>query len=648
MQNVPIDLFKEIKDVKFVENLNTYYFDLNISISAYYDGNSTYYIERPFTDYREESKYIGNRYVTHQVPYTNYYDEANYQSVNGNVPQKLKRAFIYPYSFNCFKEMIELDKNNFEFKEIQSEELLSVTKKACDNICNSDAFIKQIKEVVNSKTLEWIKKNINEFSGSWGFDIVDYDGDVVIFPIITMSYIYKGSEYKSHIAYINSKVYRYHETFPQNNNLQIEYFQDDGIFQKIYLQYKKCENEIEQFKNHKKTIETQIEIEKEHKDEKTNELNDIKRGFFPFKKKDKNKEMCLQETILASDKNIQNMYEQIKELQQNIEQKEKELQKYQRDQENYYKERYKNEKEKNFLEFNENNTYIYNDKQTKRFINIDINSKKVQDYINELNSLVGLNKVKEEVKSLVNLINLNINREKKGLPITPMSYHLVFTGNPGTGKTTIARLLAKIYNALGIISSDNLVEVDRSGLVAGYVGQTAIKTTEVINKAMGGVLFIDEAYSLEKGENNDFGQEAIDTLLKAMEDYRDNLVVIVAGYTDLMQNFISSNPGLKSRFNRYIEFEDYLPEDLVNILLSYCKKERYILSEEALEYAKEYFKNRYNNRTENYANARDVRNFFEKAIVNLSNRLAQANNYDLSKDELTTIVVDDIKSIEIK
>ena len=205
----------------------------------------------------------------------------------------------------------------------------------------------------------------------------------------------------------------------------------------------------------------------------------------------------------------------------------------------------------------------------------------------------------------------------------PMSLHLVFMGNPGTGKTTVARLLAKIYHAVGVLSKGQLVEVDRSGLVAGFVGQTALKTQEAVDKALGGVLFIDEAYALANQDNaNDFGREAIEVLLKGMEDHRDDLIVIVAGYTDLMGDFIHANPGLESRFNKYFYFEDYDGKQLAEIFRSVCKKNGYTLDEETDQAAAEAFQVMYDRRDENFGNARDVRNIFEAAVARQANRVA--------------------------
>ncbi len=274
--------------------------------------------------------------------------------------------------------------------------------------------------------------------------------------------------------------------------------------------------------------------------------------------------------------------------------------------------------------------------------------KTTEELLAELDELVGLENVKKDVNSLVNLVKVRKLRQERGIKQIDMSLHMVFSGNPGTGKTTVARLLAEIYRSIGLLSKGHLVETDRSGLVAGYVGQTAIKTKEVINSALGGVLFIDEAYALtENRGENDFGGEAIDTLLKAMEDNRDDLIVIVAGYPDLMEGFVCSNPGLKSRFNKYIYFADYSAEELLAMLKMRCTKGDYILSAEAEEFAKEFFTKRVENKPENYANGRDVRNFFEKAAVNQADRLAAIIDGDISDEVLKTLEKCDLENIEI-
>ena len=262
------------------------------------------------------------------------------------------------------------------------------------------------------------------------------------------------------------------------------------------------------------------------------------------------------------------------------------------------------------------------------------------ELMEQLDSLVGLETVKKEVKNLINLVKVRKLRKENDLPVPPMSFHMVFLGNPGTGKTTVARLVSGLYAAIGVLSKGQLVEVDRSGLVAGYVGQTALKTQEVIQSALGGVLFIDEAYSLSSGGENDFGRESIETLLKAMEDHRDDLVVIVAGYTGPMEKFIHSNPGLESRFNRYFFFPDYDGNQLTEIFRIQCKKNSYTLTPEADEAALKMFTRLYEERDENFGNGRDVRNCFEDMVVRQSNRVAAMESP--SKDDLITVLPEDL------
>ncbi len=265
----------------------------------------------------------------------------------------------------------------------------------------------------------------------------------------------------------------------------------------------------------------------------------------------------------------------------------------------------------------------------------------LDDLIKKLKSLTGLATVKEDVMHLVNIIKVRKLREMKGYRCPEMSFHLVFTGNPGTGKTTVARLIARIYKQLGVVSRGQFVEVDRSGLVDHSPGGTAIKTTAVIDKAVGGILFIDEAYTLTSYKDvGDYGQEAVDTLLKRMEDDRDDLIVIVAGYTDRMHEFIESNPGLRSRFNKYIYYTDYTSSELMEIFKLMCKENDYVLTDNAAFIAETYLRGLADDKTENFANARLVRNYFERCVDRQATRIC--DDAEINEDDLVTFIREDM------
>ena len=266
--------------------------------------------------------------------------------------------------------------------------------------------------------------------------------------------------------------------------------------------------------------------------------------------------------------------------------------------------------------------------QVEKKDSVVVNAPLEGDPYKELDELIGLNQVKEEVHSLANFVKIQKQREKKGLKIPKMSFHLVFTGSPGTGKTTVARIVARIYKDLGVLKKGHMVETDRSGLVANYVGQTATKTNAIVDSALNGVLFIDEAYALvpTANKNNDYGQEAISTLLKRMEDDRDKLVVIVAGYPKEMNRFIDSNPGLKSRFNRYINFPDYTSGELCQIFNMYVRKNQYSLTPDAERCLKTSLDSAVKHKDRNFGNARFARNIFEKSIQRQANRLSNEKN----------------------
>lgn len=264
------------------------------------------------------------------------------------------------------------------------------------------------------------------------------------------------------------------------------------------------------------------------------------------------------------------------------------------------------------------------------------------DPMEELNSLIGLEEVKAEVRSLANIVKVQKEREAQGLKNTPITYHCVFSGSPGTGKTTVARILARIYKDLGVLKSGHLVETDRSGLIGEYVGQTAPKTNALIDSALGGVLFIDEAYSLTESKGSDYGGEAIATLLKRMEDNRDNLVVIVAGYKDEMKRFVDSNPGLRSRFTRFIDFPDYTGEELYKIYLMRSNKYGYKLDADADALLQEQLNKAVEHKNRYFGNGRYVRNLFESCVTHQASRLSSIDNP--SVEQLQQLTVADVEA----
>lgn len=263
------------------------------------------------------------------------------------------------------------------------------------------------------------------------------------------------------------------------------------------------------------------------------------------------------------------------------------------------------------------------------------------DPMEELNSLIGLEDVKAEVRSLANMVKIQKEREAKGLKNTPITYHCVFSGSPGTGKTTVARILARIYKDLGVLKSGHLVETDRSGLIGEYVGQTAPKTNAIIDSALGGVLFIDEAYALTERRGQDYGGEAIATLLKRMEDDRDNLVVIVAGYKDEMRRFVDSNPGLRSRFTRFIDFPDYTGEELYKIYLMRANKYGYKLDADADALLQEQLNQAVEHKNRYFGNGRYVRNLFESCVTFQATRLSKVRNP--SVEQLQQLTIEDVQ-----
>ncbi|WP_313559137.1 AAA family ATPase [Ruminiclostridium cellobioparum] len=260
----------------------------------------------------------------------------------------------------------------------------------------------------------------------------------------------------------------------------------------------------------------------------------------------------------------------------------------------------------------------------------------LQELLNDLDELIGLGNVKEKVYNLIDYQKVQKMRRDKNLQTTKSTLHLAFTGNPGTGKTTVARIVGRIYKQIGLLSKGHFVEVSRTDLIAGYQGQTALKVKKVIEKAKGGVLFIDEAYSITENDHSDsYGRECLTELTKALEDYRDDLVVIVAGYTEPMKKFFDSNPGLKSRFNTFIEFEDYKATELEEILITMCRNNDYVLSEELRINIRYFLEKQVSNKNENFANGRMVRNIYDDLVMNHARRVVDID--DVSREDLSLI-----------
>ena len=275
-----------------------------------------------------------------------------------------------------------------------------------------------------------------------------------------------------------------------------------------------------------------------------------------------------------------------------------------------------------------------------RDFDTDEDTRSLQEYLDDLNKLIGLEEVKATVNDLIAFQTVQMLRTKQGLHNQKGTMHLAFTGNPGTGKTTVARIVGRIYKRIGLLSRGHFVEVSRTDLIAGYQGQTALKVKKVIDEAKGGVLFIDEAYSITENDHSDsYGRECLTELTKALEDYRDDLVVIVAGYTEPMTHFFASNPGLKSRFNTFIEFPDYTESELLKMFIKLCNENDYCLAEGASERVYNYLAKQVSNKSANFANGRLVRNLYDNVTMSHARRVVKIDNP--SREDLSLIVCSD-------
>lgn len=274
---------------------------------------------------------------------------------------------------------------------------------------------------------------------------------------------------------------------------------------------------------------------------------------------------------------------------------------------------------------------------------INDDSRSLSELLHDLNELIGLNNVKAKVNDLIAFQKVQMLREQQGIHSQKGTLHMAFTGNPGSGKTTVARIVGRIYKQIGLLSKGHFLEVSRTDLIAGYQGQTALKVKKVIEQARGGVLFIDEAYSITENDHSDsYGRECLTELTKALEDYRDDLVVIVAGYTEPMNHFFLSNPGLKSRFNTFIEFPDYSADELYSILIKLCANNDYVLSNEVSQLVLNSLREQINLKSKNFANGRLVRNIYDDLIMNHARRVA--TNDHPSRDELQLITTEDFNA----